>query len=116
MQLFLRLLITLTLLAPLVLRAAEAPPALEPLPEPPPPPAGYEPNPNGEPEPEIVIKKDGENTIEEYSVNGQVYMQKVTPSNGVPYYLVKESIDGGWARMDGPGERMAIPQWILFRF
>lgn len=116
MQTLIRLLLTLTLLAPLALRAADPLPDLEPLPEPPPPPAGYEPNPNGEPEPEIVIKKEGENTVEEYSINGQVYMQKITPPNGVPYYLVKEDIDGGWARMDGPGERMAIPHWILFTF
>ena len=103
----------LALLMPLALQAADKP-ELEPLPEPPEPPAGYEPG--AADEPQITIVKRGEDTIEEYRVNGELYMQKVTPSHGVPYYLVKEDVDGGWARMDGPGERIAIPKWVLFRF
>ena len=103
----------LVLLTPLMALAADVP-ELEPLQEPPDPPAGYEPDP--ETEPQVTIVKRGEETIEEYRVNGELYMQKVTPSHGVPYYLVKQTIDGGWARMDGPGEHYAIPQWVLFRF
>lgn len=110
-----RKLLFLVLCAPLlVAAAADDLPALEPLPEPPPPPAGFEPDPASEPQ--VTITKRGEETVEEYSINGQPYMQKITPSNGVPYYLVKESIDGGWAPMDGPVESYAMPQWILFRF
>lgn len=114
MQRFLRLLMIPLLLAPLALKAAGQPPQLEPLPEPPPAPEGYEPDPLSEPQ--VTITKKGEDTVEEYRINGELYMQKITPSHGVPYYLVKESVDGGWARMDGPGERIAVPQWILFRF
>lgn len=114
MRRYSRLLMIPLLLAPLALFAAEPPPALEPLPEPPPAPAGYEPDPATEPQ--VTITKKGEDTVEEYRINGELYMQKVTPSHGVPYYLVKESVDGGWAKMDGPGERIAVPQWILFRF
>jgi hypothetical protein len=106
-------LLMLILLAPMLAMAAGQP-ALEPLPEPPPAPAGYEPDP--ETEPQVTIVKKGEDSIEEYRMNGELYMQKVTPSHGVPYYLVKENVDGGWARMDGPGERIAIPNWVLFRF
>ncbi|HEY3326967.1 MAG TPA: DUF2782 domain-containing protein [Novimethylophilus sp.] len=109
---FVRLLL-LALLAPLFALAADKP-VLEPLPEPPPPPAGYEPDVASEPQ--VTIIKRGEDSIEEYRVNGQLYMQKITPAHGVPYYLVKEAVDGGWARMDGPGERLAVPQWVLFRF
>lgn len=94
--------------------AAEPPPQLEPLPEPPPPPPGYEPDPALEPE--VTIIKRGEETIEEYRINGQLYMMKVTPLHGVPYYLVKETVDGGWARLDGPGELIAVPNWVIFRF
>ncbi|MCX7628033.1 MAG: DUF2782 domain-containing protein [Methylophilaceae bacterium] len=101
------------MLTPLGAQAADLP-ELEPLPEPPDPPAGYELDPAYEPQ--VTIVKRGEDTIEEYRINGQLYMQKVTPAHGVPYYLVKESVDGGWARMDGPGERIAIPHWVLFRF
>ena len=107
------LLMALALFVPLMATAADKP-VLEPLPEPPEAPAGYEPDPATEPQ--ITIIKRGEETIEEYRVNGELYMQKITPSHGVPYYLVKETVDGGWARMDGPGERLAIPNWVLFRF
>ena len=114
MRRYSRLLIIPLLLAPLAVLAADKPPVLEPLPEPPPAPAGYEPDPATEPQ--VTITKKGEDTVEEYRMNGELYMQKVTPPHGVPYYLVKESVDGGWAKMDGPGERIAVPQWILFRF
>jgi hypothetical protein len=103
----------LLMLTPLLAMAADKP-VLEPLPEPPAPPAGFESD--SPDEPQVTIVKRGEDSIEEYRMNGQLYMQKITPSHGVPYYLVKESVDGGWARMDGPGERLAIPQWALFRF
>ncbi len=106
-------LLMLILLAPMLAMAADKP-VLEPLPEPPEAPAGYEPDPATEPQ--VTIVKKGEDTIEEYRMNGELYMQKITPSHGVSYYLVKENVDGGWARMDGPGERIAIPNWVIFRF
>lgn len=109
-----RNLVFLALCVPLLAFAADTPPQLEPLPEPPPPPAGYEPDPATEPQ--VTIVKRGEDTIEEYRISGQLYMMKVTPSHGVPYYLVKETVEGGWSRMDGPGERLVIPQWVIFNF
>lgn len=110
----LRRLILLAFCAPLMAIAADNPPQLEPLPEPPPPPPGYEPDPGTEPQ--VTIIKRGEETIEEYRMGSELYMMKVTPSHGVPYYLVKETADGGWIRKDGPGESLSIPQWVIFRF
>ncbi|NOT65383.1 MAG: DUF2782 domain-containing protein [Methylotenera sp.] len=66
-------------------------------------------------EPQITITKKHGETIEEYRVNGQLYMMKVTPAHGVPYYMHKEDQDGGWL-MDGPNQPMSIPKWTLFRF
>lgn len=109
-----RHLIFLLLCTPLVAYAADAVPALEPLPEPPPPPAGYEPDPDTEPQ--VTILKRGEETIEEYRVNGEMYMMKVTPSHGVPYYLLKQDREAGWARMDGPEAPLSVPKWVLFNF
>jgi len=109
-----RFLIPLALLASLPAFAATLPPDLEPLPEPPPAPEGYDSD--SALEPQVTITKRGEDTVEEYSVNGQVYMMKVTPPNGVPYYLSKDSIDGGWAPMDGPVDRYSMPSWVIFRF
>lgn len=97
-----------------LLARAEAPPAdLQPLEEVPPPPAIS--NDKNADAPEItIIKKKGE-TIEEYRMNGQLYMMKVTPAHGVPYYLHKEDQNGAWVN-DGPTPPMSIPKWTIFRF
>lgn len=87
---------------------------LEPLPEAFPPPAVLEGNPADEPEVTVVQK--GENTVEEYRINGELYMQKITPSHGVPYYLLKEDQGGTWSRIDGPAPPISIPKWVIFRF
>jgi len=68
-------------------------------------------------EPEITITKDGASTIEEYRVNGQLYMLKVTPDgNFPPYYLYKQSIGGIWNRVDGIEEPLIVPQWVVLEF
>lgn len=90
--------------------AVEPPPNLEPLEEVEPPPTI-----TNEEKPEItVVKKNGE-TIEEYRINGQLYMMKVTPAHGKPYYMHKEDQEGGWL-MDGPNPPLIIPKWTIFRF
>jgi len=61
-----------------------------------------------------VVKKKGQ-TIEEYRLNGQLYMIKVTPEHGVPYFMHKEDQNGGWL-MDGPSPPLSIPKWTIFRF
>ena len=109
-----RTLVFLALCAPMLTFAANTPPQLEPLPEPPSAPESYEPDVANEPQ--VTIIKHGEDTIEEYRINGELYEQKVTPSHGTPYYLIRETVDGGWSRLDGPGERIAVPNWVLFRF
>ncbi|MEJ5270596.1 MAG: DUF2782 domain-containing protein, partial [Hydrogenophilus sp.] len=42
-------------------------------------------------EPEVVIRQEGENTVTEYRVGGKVYLMKVVPARGEPYYLVDKS-------------------------
>ncbi|SNR90282.1 Protein of unknown function [Methylobacillus rhizosphaerae] len=103
----------LALLLPLTAFAAEVPDNLEPLPEPPPPPPGVQ---DEAPEPEVTITKRGEDTVEEYRINGELYMMKVTPRVGKPYYLTKEDENAGWSRNDGVAQPISIPKWVLFRF
>lgn len=44
---------------------------------------------SGEPIPDVTVRNEGDKRVEEYSRNGQVYMVRVTPKNGVPYtYMV----------------------------
>ncbi|MFC1688801.1 DUF2782 domain-containing protein [Pseudomonadota bacterium] len=46
-------------------------------------------------EPTVTIREEEERLIEEYRMNGRVYMVKVTPKKGgVPYYYVDTDGDG----------------------
>jgi hypothetical protein len=85
---------------------------LRAFPEPPEiPPASYQ----GETvEPEVTIIETEEKTIYEYRVRGQLYMVKVQPQIGPPYFLLDTTGDG---RLDVREDRVwnnAIPQWVLF--
>ena len=93
----------------------KVPPAnLQPLEDIPPPPIADDGNLTDEPQVTIVKKKNGD-TVEEYRIGGQLYMMKITPSHGVPYYMHREDQDGGWIN-DGPSQPLSIPKWTLFRF
>lgn len=45
-------------------------------------------------EPSVNIRTEEDKIIEEYSINGQIYMVKVTPPVGLPYYYLDEDGDG----------------------
>lgn len=93
--------------------AKDLPADLQPLEEVPPPPViGNE---KGDEKPEITVIQKGDDKVEEYRIGGQLYMMKVTPKHGVPYYLHKEDQDGGWVNV-GPNPPLVIPKWTIFRF
>jgi len=80
---------------------------------PPPPPAGNE----GDLEPEVTIIHRGGEMIEEYRINGQLYMIKITPRKGIPYFLVDTDGDGNFeVRQNELGQEMLIPQWTILRW
>ncbi|MCI0420699.1 MAG: DUF2782 domain-containing protein [Acidobacteria bacterium] len=87
---------------------------LQPLPEAPPPP---QPQIDPSLEPEVTIIKRGEETVEEYRVNGRLYMIKVTPSStGIPYYLLDENGTGNFSRIDDLDNPVKVPMWVIFTF
>ena len=45
-------------------------------------------------EPSVRIRQEEDNLVEEYSRDGQIYMVKITPAKGVPYYYLDEDGDG----------------------
>ena len=45
-------------------------------------------------EPTVTIREEEDRRIEEYRMNGQIYMIKVTPEKGVPYYYIDTDGDG----------------------
>jgi hypothetical protein len=66
-------------------------------------------------EPDITIIKRGKETIEEYRINGKLYMVKITPSVGPSYYLVDNDGDGNMeARRSQLESGLKVPQWVLF--
>ncbi len=67
-------------------------------------------------EPEVTITKQVEQTVEEYRVGGRLYMIKITPKNGAPYYLVDDKGDGKFARMESLDSGLRVPRWVLHRF
>lgn len=67
-------------------------------------------------EPQVTIKKREGDTVEEFRVGGTLYMIKVTPSHGVPYYLMDRQGDGNFARVDAPAPPLSVPQWVIGTF
>ena len=45
-------------------------------------------------EPTVTIREEEERTIEEYRYDGQIYMVKITPKGGIPYYYIDTDGDG----------------------
>jgi len=108
------LIAALLLAAALPVAAQQGKPALQPLPEPPPPPPGYELDPANEPQ--VTILKRGNDLVEEYRIGGKLYMVKVTPPHGRPYYLVDNRGDGNFVRQDSYDSGLRPPMWVIFQF
>jgi len=45
-------------------------------------------------EPEVTIRREADRTVEEYSIQGRVFMIKIDPDNAPPYYIVDTDGDG----------------------
>ncbi|MBK9161602.1 MAG: DUF2782 domain-containing protein [Nitrosomonadales bacterium] len=91
--------------------AQPAPPAnLEPLP----PPPAFDVPPDDAPE--VTITKETEQTIEEYRVGGRLYMIKVIPKVGPPYYLVDDLGDGKFSRQESLDSGLRVPRWVIHKF
>ena len=100
-------LLTLLLLSPAVPAQEEAPPP-PPLPE-------TVPNGGGEElEPEVTIIRRGKDIIEEYRVDGQLYMIKITPNMGRPYYLMDTDGDGSLETRRDDLDDPEVVQWRIF--
>jgi hypothetical protein len=100
-----------------VLTAQAADPKLQELPEPPPMSESQPATdaPADSPEPEITITTHGTERYEEYRVRGQLYMIKVTPVHGKPYYLIDNEGSGQFSRSDF-APSIKVPMWVIKRF
>lgn len=81
------------------------------------PPPGLTPVPDGAPGPNdvpaVTIKPSGEGRVVEYRSHGKLYMLKVIPKVGKPYYLIDQKGDGQFARQDSLDSGMRPPMWII---
>lgn len=66
--------------------------------------------------PEVTITQETGQMVEEYRANGRLYMIKITPKHGAPYYLIDERGDGKFVRHETLDSGLRVPRWILFRF
>ena len=66
----------------------------------------------------VVIEGAGaDTTISEFRINGQLYMIRITPKKGVPYYLVDSDGDGQLeTRWNDLAPDILIPAWVLKRW
>ncbi len=64
--------------------------------------------------PEVTITETDEGTVYEYRVKGQVYMVKVQPTVGPPYFLLDTNGDGVLDVQERRAPDLAVPQWLLF--
>jgi hypothetical protein len=108
-----RLIVVLLSAVALNVAAQSRPPKLEPIPEPPPPPPGAL---NESLEPQVTITKRGEDKVEEFRMNGKLYMLKVTPPHGVSYYLLDNDGDGTWVRQNSGSAGLRVPMWVIGTF
>ena len=113
-------LVCLLAAAPLAGLAAEAPKQGASKPSagaPPPPPlsetrSSSAPEPETGLEPEITITTRADVTYEEYRMHGKLYMIKVVPKHGKPYYLIDREGNGQFHGSDLE-PTISIPNWVI---
>jgi len=73
-------------------------------------------NPGPDDAPAVTIKPSSPGRVVEYRANGRLYMLKVIPKYGKPYYLVDQKGDGQFARQDSLDSGMRPPMWVIKEF
>lgn len=65
-------------------------------------------------EPEVTITETETEVIYEYRIKGKLYMVKIDPLVGAPYYLFDTDGDGELDAEEDRGPNLSVPQWLLF--
>jgi hypothetical protein len=83
-----------------------------PIPEKAPPPAGSE-----EVAPAVTIRTEGNgDRVEEYREGNRVYMVRVVPARGKPYYLYDDDRNGRLDRSDADKHTIAPVYWTIYEW
>lgn len=86
---------------------SDRPPELAPVPDGPPGPGDA---------PVTIKPTPQQGRVVEYRANGKLYMLKVIPRVGKPYYLIDQKGDGQFARQDSLDSGMRPPMWVVKEF
>lgn len=89
-----------------IAQPSDRPPALQPAPDGPP----------GADAPAVTIRPSSQGRVIEYRANGRLYMLKVIPKVGKPYYLIDQKGDGQFARQDSLDSGLRPPMWVIKEF
>lgn len=100
------LILTLMLSGLAVAQPSDRPPVVQPVPDVAP----------GEDAPSVTIRPSSQGRVIEYRANGRLYMLKVIPRVGKPYYLVDQKGDGQFARQDSLDSGLRPPMWVIKEF
>lgn len=65
-------------------------------------------------EPQVTIRRRGEERIEEYRHHGRLYMVKIVPSKGLPYYLIDSDGDGSLETRRNSLDDPEVVKWRIF--
>lgn len=106
----------IVLLAPPLL--AQDPPD-EPAPPPPPIPEPLPPkiqDQDDQIQPQVVIRREEGRTVEEYSIGGMVYMIRIVPEVGPPYYLIDTTGDGNFDSRHEHMEPVRPAHWKIIEW
>ena len=67
-------------------------------------------------EPLVIIRKRGEDKVEEYQIDGRIQVIKVTPRIGFPYYLYDDTGDASYISDGVLDDGVRPPMWSIFTF
>ena len=68
-------------------------------------------------QPQVTVQSYDNRVVEEYRVNNNLYMVKITPKSGKPYYLVDDDGSGEMEmRGNAAGRDIRVPQWSLSKW
>ena len=117
---FVTLFAALSMLAAASFGQSETPPEREA--PPPPPMPEHEPlppkvqDPDEQIEPQVVIRREDDRIIEEYRSGGVVYMIRIIPEVGPPYYLIDSTGDGNFDSRHEHMEPVRPAHWKIFEW